>query len=45
VPKPQGGWDNASSAPASPPKAKALPQTHQPSHAPLSLGSFTIGKQ
>ncbi len=45
VPKPQGGWDNAAGAPRSPPKAKAQPQAHQPSHAPLSLGSFTIGKQ
>jgi localization factor PodJL len=45
VPKPQGGWDNASSAPASPPKAKAQPRRHQPSQAPLSLGSFTIGKR
>jgi localization factor PodJL len=45
VPKPQGGWDNAAAAPRSPPKAKAQPQTHQPSHAPLSLGSFTIGKR
>jgi localization factor PodJL len=39
VPKPQGGWDNAA---GSPPKAKAQPQTHQPSHAPLSLGSLTV---
>lgn len=45
VPKPQGGWDNAAAAPRSPPKAKAQPQTHQPSHVPLSLGSFTIGKR
>jgi localization factor PodJL len=45
VPKPQGGWDNASSAPAAPLKAKAQPQQHQLSRAPLSLGSFTIGKQ
>ncbi len=46
VPRPVGGWDNAaSSTPASPPKAKAQPQPHPPSHAPLSLGSFTIGKQ
>jgi len=45
VPKPQGGWDNASSAPASPPKAKAQPQQHRPPQAPLSLGSFTIGNR
>jgi localization factor PodJL len=46
VPRPAGGWDNAASnTPASPPKAKAQPQPHPPSHAPLSLGSFTIGKQ
>ncbi len=47
VPKPQGGWDNAAGAPRTPPKVKAnaQPQALQPSHAPLSLGSFTIGKQ
>jgi localization factor PodJL len=48
VPKPQGGWDNAAGAspsPPAPPKAKAQQQQHQPSNAPLSLGSFTIGKR
>jgi localization factor PodJL len=47
VPKPQGGWDNADSS-ATPPaatlsKPKALQQPLP--HAPLSLGSFTVGKQ
>jgi localization factor PodJL len=50
IPRPQGGWDNASGAasgvspePAAGPtatKSKA-----QPPRAPLSLGSFTVGKR
>ncbi len=47
VPKPQGGWDNAVGAvpdPApAPAKSKARPQPAP--HAPLSLGSFTVGKR
>ncbi len=46
VPKPQGGWDQAGNNPqaAPQPKAKAAPA---PAHqgTPLSLGSFTVGKQ
>jgi localization factor PodJL len=49
VPKPRGGWDNAASgAPApAPAPAPAKPKAHpQPApHAPLSLGSFTVGKR
>jgi len=47
VPRPQGGWDNAATgatpepAPV-PAKPKARPQPA--THAPLSLGSFTLGK-
>ena len=45
VPKPQGGWDNAVGAvpDAAPAKSKARPQPAP--HAPLSLGSFTVGKR
>jgi localization factor PodJL len=48
VPKPQGGWDIASDAAtprAAPIKTKAVPQPPLPANAPLSLGSFTVGKQ
>jgi localization factor PodJL len=45
VPKPHGGWDAVADKPA-PPKAKPHPtQPSQPSQAPLSLGSFTVGKR
>jgi localization factor PodJL len=46
VPKPQGGWDQAGNAPPVKPrpKAKAAPAP-VPHGAPLSLGSFTVGKQ
>jgi localization factor PodJL len=51
IPKPPGGWDSidaATARPVSPAKAKTAttaPTTPMPPHAPLSLGSFTIGKQ
>jgi localization factor PodJL len=48
VPKPNGGWDNVAGQPAPTPTPKAKPQPPQrshPSQAPLSLGSFTIGKR
>jgi localization factor PodJL len=49
VPKPQGGWDNASGVSpepaAGPTPTKPKAQPHQPPHAPLSLGSFTVGKR
>jgi localization factor PodJL len=50
VPKPNGGWGNVASQPApmATPTPKAKPQPPQrshPSQAPLSLGSFTIGKR
>ena len=45
APKPHGGWDNAGGGAAPPAKAKAkIPPPPAP-HAPLSLGSFTVGKR
>ena len=45
VPKPQGGWDNADATPApGTGPAPAKPKKPAP-HAPLSLGSFTVGKR
>jgi hypothetical protein len=49
IPKPQGGWDDAKgvnpeAAPA-PVPAKPKANTRPAPHAPLSLGSFTVGKQ
>ena len=43
VPKPQGGWDTAD-APATATKRKAASE-QQLLSAPLSLGSFTLGKR
>ena len=49
IPKPQGGWDDAKGTGPEPTpasgsfKPKARPQAGP--HAPLSLGSFTVGKQ
>jgi localization factor PodJL len=49
IPRPQGGWDNASGASPEPAAAPtgAKPKAHpQPApQAPLSLGSFTVGKR
>jgi len=47
VPKPQGGWDDANGASpdAAPAPVPAKPKTHPGPHAPLSLGSFTVGKK
>jgi localization factor PodJL len=48
VPRPQGGWDNAGGVAipqASPSRTKAVSQPPLSTNAPLSLGSFTIGKQ
>jgi localization factor PodJL len=47
VPKPQGGWDDAKGAGIEAVPAPAKPKTNlRPApHAPLSLGSFTVGKQ
>jgi localization factor PodJL len=49
IPKPQAGWDNASGASPEPAAAPSptMPkaQPHQAPHAPLSLGSFTVGKR
>ncbi len=46
VPKPPDGWDNADGS-TPPAAAPAKPKAHsQPApHAPLSLGSFTVGKR
>ena len=47
VPKPQGGWDDAKGAgtEAAPAAVKPKTNTRPAPHAPLSLGSFTVGKQ
>jgi localization factor PodJL len=47
VPKPQGGWDDAKGAGTEADPAPVKPKTHmRPApHAPLSLGSFTVGKR
>jgi localization factor PodJL len=43
VPKPQGGWDDGTSSPTT--KNKSEVQPPAPQNAPLSLGSFTLGKR
>ena len=43
VPVPPGGWDHASEA--APPKAKPHPPAQPHPGAPMSLGSFTVGKR
>jgi localization factor PodJL len=45
IPRPQGGWDNASGPPE--PTSAVKPKAHPAPapHAPLSLGSFTVGKR
>jgi localization factor PodJL len=47
VPKPHGGWDDAKGAGPEAVPAPVKPKTNmRPApHAPLSLGSFTVGKQ
>jgi localization factor PodJL len=47
VPKPQGGWDDAKGAgtEGAPTSVKPKTNTRPAPHAPLSLGSFTVGKQ
>jgi localization factor PodJL len=46
VPKPQGGWDNAAAgATDKPVPTKPKPRTQPAPHAPLSLGSFTVGNR
>ena len=47
VPKPQGGWDDAkgAGAEAAPTPVKPKTNTRPAPHSPLSLGSFTVGKQ
>jgi localization factor PodJL len=45
VPKPQGGWDDAKGPEAAPAPVKPKTNTRPALHAPLSLGSFTVGKQ
>jgi localization factor PodJL len=43
VPVPSGGWDHTSEA--APPKAKPHPPAQPHPGAPMSLGSFTVGKR
>jgi localization factor PodJL len=47
IPKPQGGWDDAKGTGPEVAPVPARPKTNsRPApHAPLSLGSFTVGKQ
>jgi len=47
IPRPQGGWDDAKGAgpEAAPVPFKPKANTRPAPHAPLSLGSFTVGKQ
>ena len=47
MPKPQGGWDDAKGTgpEAAPVPVKPKANSRPAPHAPLSLGSFTVGKQ
>jgi localization factor PodJL len=45
IPKPQGGWDDAKGAGSEAAPVKPKTNSRPAPHAPLSLGSFTVGKQ
>jgi localization factor PodJL len=45
VPKPQGGWDQADATPPTAGKGKTDARPPSPPEAPLSLGSFSLGKR